>query len=209
MRTTKTMSAAAAAAALVLVTACGGTGDTEVSDVAATSAPTATSAPPDHDDHDVDQEHSQHEHEHGRWDLEPWPGQDTTAGVVVDEQWLREVLTWQAGDQTWAQVTDRAAWMLGPDAYVEVLVTPVFDAAIRDVTARHGHSWVSAVDDVTDPQAYEPGSGARVLAARVEFAGAGGWSRPALSVVAEVHTAGEQVVAVLIGEGSVVAEVGA
>ncbi|WP_431837841.1 hypothetical protein [Cellulomonas sp. Y8] len=205
MRTTKTMRAAAAALVLVAVTACGGTGEAGRSDV---PSPPATSAPHDHDDHDDDHEHSQHEHEHGRWDLEPWPGQDTTAGVVVDEQWLRAVLTWQAGDQTWAQVTDRAAWMLGPDAYVEVLVTPVFDAAIRDVTARHGHSRVSEVVDVTDPQAYEPGSGARVLAARVEFAGAGGWSRPALSVVAEVHTAGEQVVAVLIGEGSVVAEVG-
>lgn len=205
MRTTKTMRAAAAALVLVAVTACGGNRDARTSDV---PSPSATSAPHDLDDHDDDHEHSQHEHEHGRWDLEPWPGQDTTAGVVVDEQWLRAVLTWQAGDQTWAQVTDRAAWMLGPDAYVEVLVTPVFDAAIRDVTARHGHSRVSKVVDVTDPQAYEPGSGARVLAARVEFAGAGGWSRPALSVVAEVHTAGEQVVAVLIGEGSVVAEVG-
>lgn len=206
MRTTKTMLTAAAAAALVLVavTACGSTGEAGRNDV---PSPPATSAPHDPDDHD-DHEHGQHEHEHGRWDLEPWPGQDATAGVVVDEQWLRAVLTWQTGDQTWTHVADRAAWMLDPDAYVEVLVTPVFDAAIRDVTARHGHSWVSEVVDVTDPQAYEPGSGARVLAARVEFAGAGGWSRPALSVVAEVHSAGERVVAVLIGEGSVVAEVG-
>lgn len=121
----------------------------------------------------------------------------------VDEAWLRAVLTWQAGDQSWEHASQRGAALVAADAYVEVLAGAILDAAVQDVTARHGTSTVTEIRDVTDPQAYPPGSGARVLAARVEFTGGGGWSRPALLVVAELHTAGDQLSAVLIGDGAV------
>lgn len=121
----------------------------------------------------------------------------------VDEAWLRAVLTWQTGDQSWEHAAQRGAGLLVADAYVEVLAGPILDAAVQDITARHGSSTVTEIRDVTDPQAYLPGSGARVLSARVEFTGGGGWSRPALVVVAELHTAGDRLSAVLIGDGAV------
>lgn len=121
----------------------------------------------------------------------------------VDEAWLRAVLTWQTGDQSWEHAAQRGAALLVADAYVEVLAGPILDAAVQDITARLGSSTVTEIRDVTDPQAYPPGSGARVLSARVEFTGGGGWSRPALVVVAELHTAGDRLSAVLIGDGAV------
>jgi hypothetical protein len=127
------------------------------------------------------------------------PGEAAGDGVVAQE-WLRVLLGWTPEERDTTGVRERAG-LLAPGAELEVLVWPVLDHAAALAASAPSANGVEVVE-VTDSAVWSQGW--VVLEATVTTQGApeAGVSALVLHVTCEVHVAGGQVVAVLIGDGA-------